>query len=353
MAARKNDTMDSGSELVIEKESLDPDDKLVCACREVALGDMRAMLSQEPNMSFDSFLASSTAGSKCTACLLDLEYYFVHLPRSGAGKTISKKSADRSPEPLRRRLYRWIDKLSPMRPLQLKNHVPVLRGPGVEEWIWLANYEMLDGKGKKVPDFDVTLRLYDASGRLVHDQHVALPVDSEFRGQMSEFLPQPGSGPASGDHAELSVGWLEVTRRAKADGVRGTTRPQIEIVTSKSACAVHGQSAGFGTGNEFDMICNPEDDRVFVSLVNPSDVPIDFTMTYPMDPLMALEVSPRSIPVKVPPRGARLHEVALTPEERRAFASRLFKFAWRGTGYFKAHVIVASKSLDRFSIDHV
>lgn len=352
MAAKMKNTASEISDLTIEKDIQAPDEQPVCTCFDFSLGQMRSMLAKNPTMSFDSFLADSNAGTKCTACLLDLEYYFVHLPRKSSGKIATKQISGHSSEPLRRKVYRWIDKLSPRRAIPLKDHVPIIAGPDIEQWAWVANYGILYAKDGGVPDFDIKLRLFDASGQLAHQQDVTLPLGQEWHGELAQYLPKPASGPESGDHPDLSIGWLEITRLAQSDGVRGTTRPQIEIVTSKSSCAVHGQSAGIITGNEFDMICLPKDDRVFVSLINPGTVPVEITMKYPFDPLEQIKTSPRTKLVTLPPRGAVLHEVVLTDDEKQAFSERLFNFAWSGTGFYKAHVIIASTQLDRFSIDH-
>ena len=333
---------------LVEKDIQAPDDQLVCPCFELNLGHVRSMLSQNQSMSFDSFMEESKAGTRCTSCLLDLEYYFVHLPRTSETKTIVKKSLRSKQIPFRRKIYQWIDKLSPRHPIHLKNHVPIIAGLGIEQWIWIANYEMLYTKNNLVPDFDIILKIYDADGILVHENCVPLPLGKEWRVEVSQYLPKPvnGVGP------DLSIGWVEITRLAKSDGVRGTTRPQIEILAPKSACAVHGQAARYDKGNSFVTISNPDYDRVFVTLINSENKPVSITMQYPSDPLGVLKISKRSISLNLPPKGALLHEVILTDEEKKAFSSRLLKFAWQGIGFYKAHVIVASISLDRFSIDH-
>jgi hypothetical protein len=59
------------------------DSLIVCRCNEFQLGEMHRTLSENPDLSFDRFLSTAKLADRCTACLLDLEYYFIELPRKG------------------------------------------------------------------------------------------------------------------------------------------------------------------------------------------------------------------------------------------------------------------------------
>jgi hypothetical protein len=268
------------------------------------------------------------------------------LPRNGevASKEDRMKPQD-SRLPFRQKIYRLVDRFSPKRAIRLPNHVPVLIGENIQQWLWMANHQLDYDKSREIADFDVHLTMYDGEGRVVWRDTRPLLAGSEWREELTQHTP-------NGIPGEISAYWLDVTRCARSDGVRGTTRPQIEIVTPYSSCAVHGQAAGFNHGCPFDLNYCPDEDRVFVSILNIGSKPLRIELRYPEDPLERLSLSARTVEVIIPSKGVRLHEVILNKEERDAFRNRLFRFSWHGYGEYKAHVFVASKQLDRFSIDH-
>ena len=92
-----------------------------------------------------------------------------------------------------------------------------------------------------------------------------------------------------------------------------------------------------------------------MSAVNVSKRKLELDFIYPLDPLDPIEQSNHGsvvAQVDLPPHGARLHEVLLPQDMADSLLDQLFKFAWLGEGTYKTHVIVASPTLDRFSIDH-
>ena len=325
---------------------------IVCRCNEFRLREMHRTLSENPNLSFDRFLRTNELADRCTACLLDLEYLYVQLPRDGSyALTTGQTGSNENKLPIRRKLYQFIDRLSPQRAIRLPNHVPVLLGKNIQQWLWMANHQLDYETSNDVPDFDVELKIYDGDGNKVWDDTRPLVAGSEWREELTQHTRNASVGHLdSGD--ELSVCWLEVTRRARTDGVRGTTRPQIEIVTPHSSCAVHGQAAGFNHGAQFDLNHCPEEDRIFVSIINIANEPLRAEFRYPIDPLRRLDLPMRVVEVAVPAKGVRLHEIVLGKEEQDAYRNRLFRFSWHGYGKYKAHVFVSSRQLDRFSIDH-
>lgn len=333
------------------EEALD-DSLIVCKCNEVQLGEMYRTLSNNPNLSFDRLLRTSKLADRCTACLLDLEYYYIQLPRDDATAPVVDGGASiKSKIPFRRKIYQLVDKLSPMRAMRLTNHVPVLVGENIQQWLWMANYQLDYDEPRDITDFDIHLLMYDEDGHCVWRDTRLLRAGSEWREELTQYIPERALGKAAGE-AMLSVFWLGVTRYAKSDGVRGTTRPQIEIVTPSSSCAVHGQAAGLNNGRFFDLNYCPDEDRVFVSIINIGRKALRLEMRYPEDPLQRLTLPARSTEVVVPANGIKLHQVVLNETERAAFRNKLFRFSWHGFGEYKAHVIVASRDLDRFSIDH-
>ena len=325
---------------------------IVCRCNEFQLSEMHRTLSENPNLSFDRFLRTGKLADRCTACLLDLEYLYIQLPRDGfSAPATGQAKSNENKLPIRRKIYQFIDRLSPQRAIRLPNHVPVLLGENIQQWLWMANHQIDYEASHDVPDFDVELKIHDGDGNEVWGETRPLVAGSEWREELTQHARHAPAG-HQGRGDELSVCWLEVTRRARTDGVRGTTRPQIEIVTPQSSCAVHGQAAGFNHGAQFDLNHCPEEDRVFVSIINIANEPLRIEFQYPIDPLRRLDLPVRAVETVIPPKGVKLHEIVLGKEEQEAFRNRLFRFSWHGYGEYKAHVFVASTQLDRFSIDH-
>src|SRR5207244_3100944 len=82
------------------------DDEVVCGCTNLRLPQLQAMLSANPNMSFDELLNRTSAGKNCTACLLDLEYYFVAAPRKSRPALVQSNGAAAETVSLLRRFVR-------------------------------------------------------------------------------------------------------------------------------------------------------------------------------------------------------------------------------------------------------
>ena len=105
-------TEDEASESPVENTvALDADRELVCACVNLNLGDYKSFLSKNAGATFEEVLALTKAGSTCTACLLDLEYYFVEAGRSaGTEGSGANKNTERERVGLKRRLFDFIDR---------------------------------------------------------------------------------------------------------------------------------------------------------------------------------------------------------------------------------------------------
>lgn len=340
------------------RASADIDDStILCACNNFTLGDMTGLLASRSNITFDEFLEETGAGNRCTACLLDVEHYFVNRVRSTApSKRASAKQEIADKLSVKQRIYQFVDKLSPKSPIRLADHVPVLAGAGVNQWFRMANHSLFYEDQICAPSFNVELILRNAAGNSVWKQKFDLKQGSSIRENVSARLIESGT-PNLPD--ALSIGWLEIVRRANENGVRGTTRSQLEIVSRAGSCSVHGQAAGLIQGGQMALLAQPDTDRIFISAANVQNKPLAIEYCFPIlvNSPQCRETStvsePRKKIVCVPPRGAALTEFSLTHEECEQLEGRLFTIRWKAAGTYKSHFIVASKELSRFSIDHV
>ncbi len=326
-------------------------DTMLCPCYNVTLEQLRAALAADPEIGFDELLSATGAGGKCTACLLDLEYHFVSLPRGPATKSAGSGAKRQPPPervPLKQRLYRMVDRVTPMRPMTLENVVPVIAGPDIEMWVWVNNWSMLFEGKECAPETAVDFVVRDDRGVIVHRRREVLAPESSTRVNVSRYLP-----PADGGGAKPVTGSVEIVRRSRNPGVRGTLRPQIEIIAAAGGCAVHSQAASGPVERSFTCLYRPNDDRLFLSLVSRSKRPMDVELEYPLLKAQPDHLPPLRRVESIPPYGARLHEIEMPMPYRDELEGELFSIRWRAPAPYKPYLLCATPNLDRFSIDHV
>ena len=321
----------------------------ICPCTELDFRGLKDWLAREPGLTFEDLLAKTGAGSVCTACLLDLEYHFVSLPRqpqSSSTVTVEAAKPTKVDISLKQRIYRIIDRLSPLTPVTLRNVMPVLRGPSIEQWVCVANNSILFERELCAPPMQVRLIVRDRNGRHTHSVSRTLESEESLRINVSDFLPEETD-------SELNFGSVEIIRRAKTPGFRGTTRPQVEIIAAAGSCAVHSQAPGTAPDGATTVLARPDDERLFLTFVNAESRPFSTKISFPHHCPGSPPTSPRSESVTVPSHGTHIHEIVLNSDERKALAGKPFVVRWHGIGRRRSHMLCATPNLDRFSIDHV
>lgn len=326
----------------------DAPEELICGCTGLTRPDLEGLLAADPGLDFERMQGATGAGLRCTACMLDLEYHFVSIDRSKLtkdGPDGPSGAAER--RPLKRRLYDFIDRLSPLVPARLDNVLPVVKGPGIAQYVIVANQPMLDGGGECAPEMGVALIVRDGEGSVVHREAHTVGGGTVLRADVSRHLPDAAPG------APLAVGSVQVVRRARRSGHRGTTRPQTEVVAAAGHSAVHGQAPGGPGEGWLTGFCRPGEERLFISFVSAGDHPATIEIAYPFPVVGALDCAAATTTVALPPRGARLLEVVLPEAAAAAVGDRPMGIRWRVDGRFKAHGWCTSPGLDRLSLDHL
>lgn len=338
----------------IQKDT-NTDSRIICGCFDFTIADIDRTLDENPDLKFQEFLDHENIGNKCTACLLDLEYHFIDHGRrkqtshGSSARKAAHKSAPR--KSLKQSLYGLLDALTPNVPYPFDNPMPVLYGPGIEQWVQLVNRSMLFEKQLYAPDLDVTLVLRDGAGKVIQTSSDVLIADGMLRTNLSEVLAM--ASPLEKDKS-IGIGWVSIQRKGKVSGIRGTTRPQVEIITPSGACAVHSQAESAPTTKGFSALCRPRDERIFISFINTRTRPLKVNLNYPYfvgAEDEALQVQEQDL--TIPPMSVVLHEVNLERFLDTPYENALMGLRWTTDGPFKAHVFCATKSLDRFSIDHI
>ncbi len=312
---------------------------ILCGCvgltREAAIQTLNAA----PGQGFEAFLTTTGAGRVCTACMLDLEYLFVETPRprQAEGQATGARTGERISA--RHRFYGLLDRLPPRLAYKRANWMPVLSGPGIDQYLWIANRPMLFGTASDEREVRVTYIVRDAAGQVRRKGRLDIPVGEQARVNLSEALP------ASRD---LAIGSVQVDKIARRPGVTGTTRPQTEIVTPTAAAALHFQAANRGYDRHFSFIHRPDEDRTYFTVLNCGRADFDIALDY-RDEAGRVRGTER---VTLPPLTARL--LTFMPEdEAPAPAGELITAHIRARGIGKLHALNAAPDLSAFSIDHL
>ena len=338
------------TDTVPQEHAVGDSENIICGCMSLSLADLRARLAKNPNMVFEDLTSQTGAGTKCTACLLDLEFYFVEAQSKGPSRPAHFKDdmevtiADND---LKQRLYGWLDRVSPLAPYHFNNSVPVLYGNGVEQGLWITNRSMLFEGEQCAPSMRMDFIVRDHQGRFVKRVRENVAPESSFRYRISEAL-QESMPPAKA--GEVGIGSVEIRRQGMSAGIRGTTRPQIEIVTPNAACAVHSQAMTGAGRNWFACLYRPGQERMFFSLLNGVNRDMAIEMSYPIG---VPGVEPVTHRIQLPPRGATLHELKLPEDIAAKVGDMPISITWTAPAPHKVHAICATPALDRFSIDHL
>ncbi|MFO0996035.1 MAG: (2Fe-2S)-binding protein [Alphaproteobacteria bacterium] len=323
-------------------------DEMICGCFDLTLGAYQDFLRANPGIGFDEMMWRTKAGTKCTACTLDLEYHYVATAREGVQPSDMKRAPvgiDRPVVAGKAALYKAIDSISPQVAQPFSNVMPILVGHGIDEFVCVDNHSLLYEHEICAPDMRVDLEVRDSEGRLRFHHEDVVKGEASLRINVSRHLPATSG--------TLGIGSVTIARQALKPGYRGTTRPQIEIVAPRAACALHSQAATRAPEGWFTCLHRSEDERIFLTLVNAGDRDLSMELAYPIIDGAPFTSKPEIHIVPVPPRGARLHEVTLPREQYAHLVDRPINIRWRAEGQYKVHVVCATPSLDRFSIDHL
>lgn len=328
-------------------EGLPPANRIICACTNMTFAQLEEAVGKVQNHGFDVLLEETGAGKTCTACLLDLEYYFVDLkargPRNedaGQGGKADETSAQLS---WKYRIYRWLDSISPPVAWASPNHIPILAGDDIETWLTVTNHDLLFDERKSAPlTTDVEVRRGDGSRLWCRRFHIS--PSEELRVRVDEGI--------ASESGALAVGSATVVSRADYPAMRGTMRPQLEILAARGACALHGQG-DVGPGDTwFTMQNRPDAERLFLLLINTSGKRYSAEIGYPQGAETDAMQPEVHTTVDLPARGAGLHEITLPPDAASRIGTLPFAVRTRCHQPSRVYLVCATPTLDRFSIDH-
>lgn len=327
-------------------EGLPPANRIICACTNMTFGQLEEAVGKVQNHSFDALLEETGAGKTCAACLLDLEYYFADLkaraprnPDLEQGGKPDKATGQRS---WKYRAYDWLDSISPPVAWAQPNHIPILDGKDIETWLTVTNHDLLFDERKSAPlTTDVVVRRGD--GTRLWRRRFHIPPGEEMRVRVDEgIVSEPGT---------LAAGSATVVSRADHPAMRGTMRPQLEILAARGACALHAQGDAGPGDTWFSMQNRPDDERLFLLLINTSGKRQTADISYPHDAGTAQPEAHAML--DLPARGTGLYEIALPPDAATRIGNLPFSARASLQHPCRVYLVCATPTLDRFSIDHL
>lgn len=331
-------------------QKLGDDSEIVCGCASLTIGNMRAEIKSGALSGFDELISRTGAGKSCTACLLDLEYFYTalasykrsELPRESSSiNSISKL-------PFKRRIYGILDKVGPMVPYRLEGVAPIIIGAEIEQRLIVSCHSLLFKNDIVAPPVTYFVSIFNAEGRFLRGLKQRIGAGNSWRKSVSEIFSEE-----SRTSDQLSVGLMKIKWSFSYIGKRGTTRPQIEVNTRSGSCAVHTQRAGSAREKWVTLNWQPNDQRIFISVVNPSPQTLVGKITYPF--LQNCKSGADcSHSLSITPNGASITEIILDKNLSDIAVGKSFSIkAVFNNVKFKMHVICASSNLDRLSIDHL
>jgi hypothetical protein len=343
--ARRGAAVADRDEMTVE--GLPPVNRIICACSNMTFARLEEAVGKVQSHGFDALLEETGAGKTCTACLLDLEYYFVALkaraPRNeGAGQGGTAHAAA-APLSLKYRVYRWLDSISPPVAWASPNHIPILAGKDIETWLTVTNHDLLFDERKSAP-LTTTVEVRRDDGTRLWRRRFHIPPSEELRVRVDEGVAsQPGA---------LGVGRATVVSRADHPAMRGTMRPQLEILAAGGVCALHAQG-DVGPGDTWFTIQNrPDDERLFLLLINTSGKRQSAEISYPQDAGTDAVQPEAHIALDLPAHGTGLHEITLPPDAAARVGAMPFAVQTHCPQPCRVYLVCATPTLDRFSIDH-
>ncbi|MEQ8603683.1 MAG: (2Fe-2S)-binding protein [Marivibrio sp.] len=326
--------------------------QIVCTCMDMTRADFVHAMTMNQALDFDQLLAKTGAGTKCTACCLDLETIYTEeadrLPAAPTAREDAASRPKRTKSLVRRAIGGFLsglDRVAPPYPMLLRDYSPVVAGEEIVQSVMVANDRFLFGPEKPCSPVDVNVLLRDSEGREVQAWRTRVPAGEAFQVALSPLLMEHAArtgAPLSSDG--LTWGAVEVRRRWVSPALRGTTRPQLLIEAPGGNGGVHTQGPSGVKTHWYTAIARPMDERVFVAVTNAGNRILGSTVPHALNP------DERRL--AIPPFGARGVEVDVNAAAEAQGGGGLGAIAVECDGLSKTHIISASRNFDRMAIDH-
>jgi len=193
-------------------------DEVFCYCFNRTRRNVIDYLIEHPQVDIEKLIADTRIGTKCTACLLDLEVLISEKTYSDYRSLVSDAGAKAKVLPSRRM------------PLKLNDSGFFINDGPVSTSIHIANYNTLFGQEGSAVDYDLMILAFDAQGKRVALKKTHLRVGREFVFSTKQIANCPQNG------------WFLIIRMPLSAGHFGISRPQIILNGHSWRASYHTQS---------------------------------------------------------------------------------------------------------------
>jgi len=320
---------------------------IVCSCLEVRRKDFIKLMNSHRWLDFEKFLQKTGVGMRCTACRLNLELiYEKNFDTHPKESEIEERSYSIQPQKSKwRKILSLLDEMMPAYPMFLRDFSPVFAGEGLDQRMLVTNDAELYNPSNPCDPVEVTMILRDSSGRLINRGKKLVGVGDCFEAPLSNSLIKAASSKGFNQNGNIIVGNVEIRRRWRKPSVRGTTRPQILLRSTKGCGSVHTQGPNGSVDLYFSALVRSGVERVFISLVNAAKRQLKVRLSWPHG-VSGFTAQEKICNIRG--YGAKLVEII----NDEISVDTPITILIESDGPFKPHILCSTPSLDRISIDH-
>ena len=232
---------------------------VICACFEVTENQIRNYFS-DPENSVDGLAVDLGVGTKCTACLLDVdlvldEHFNTHIDPNVVFKATDKLGKANKESGFRE----YMD--------ERESGFFVQNGE-ISTVLSFVNYSELFEASDTLATFDYRLRIFGNDGQMARDLRGTIVHDDAALIRFSEISNCPPEG------------WFLLSFNAQDEGMYGALRPQFILAGSNFSATVHTQPHWSAcTGKSVMLLPDNEGFKSSVSVLNPSSKPAQITIS--------------------------------------------------------------------------
>ncbi len=319
--------------------SKENDDKIICYCNNVSYSKINNILCKNPNIDFEKFQNISNAGTSCSACLPKLENIFVE--KSSQTQNLNSSIVKPKIVGLKRKFYSILDNLLPKVSIKLINYFPIIYRENISTKVWISNYGNLYKDQMSIVEHRININFYNSTGNNIWNKNFIVKKNENKIIDIPIYLLK------NPNNDFFNSGWLSVEKKSLSSGFRGTTRPQIQITSNNSSCAVHGQNIKVKNGGFHSYVNNPKSERQFLSFFNIGKKKVNIELSY----LNRQNEYINFTDLNLNSLNSRIIELKLYDRGFKDFDPINIK--WSGMGLYKSHIFITDKKLERISIDHL
>ena len=232
-------------------------DALLCFCDDagpenagINHRDFRLAVWERPDLSFGDLCGALNVGTKCTACMLNVEsaYFDAYKSRPAnfvaALETVAARHPTRpngGPRSVKETLYSVVDGMVPLQPRIAMQIFPVIAARNLRTVLTMSN-QFPAAIGARSAQFDC---------RIERDDQGTLVESSTFGLASGENIDIDVSAPlaAKRGKSEIVSGGCWVYQKPTARGSVGSTRPHFKLVGRRGVSAVHTQVTNSAIGS--------------------------------------------------------------------------------------------------------